>query len=50
MSIEIQQILAASPATTRGQPTQLSCDLKGERIAYAVRTSLPLPFPSSEWS
>lgn len=37
MSIEIQKILAASPSTTRGQPTQLSCDSKGERIAYAVR-------------
>lgn len=36
MSIEIEKILAASPATTRGQPTQLSVDAKGERIAYAV--------------
>jgi hypothetical protein len=36
MSIEIDKILAAAPATTRGQPTQLSCDPKGERIAYAV--------------
>lgn len=36
MSIVIEKILAASPATTRGQPTQLSTDSKGERIAYAV--------------
>jgi len=36
MSIEIDKILAASPATTRGQPTQLSVDAKGERIAYAA--------------
>jgi hypothetical protein len=36
MSVEIEKILAAAPATTRGQPTQLSCDPKGERIAYAV--------------
>lgn len=36
MSITIERILAATPATTRGQPTQLSCDPKGERIAYAV--------------
>ena len=36
MSIELETILAANPATTRGQPTILSCDAKGERIAYAV--------------
>lgn len=36
MSITIDKILAANPATTRGQPTHLSCDPKGERIAYAV--------------
>jgi hypothetical protein len=29
-------IWAASPTTTRGQPTPLSSDPKGERIAYAV--------------
>ena len=40
MSIEIEQILAASPATTRGQPTPLSCDPKGERIAYAVSITI----------
>jgi hypothetical protein len=37
MSIELETVLAANPATTRGQPTVLSCDAKGERIAYAVR-------------
>lgn len=36
MSITIDKIFAAAPATVRGQPTQLSCDSKGERIAYAV--------------
>jgi hypothetical protein len=36
MSLTIDKILAAAPVTTRGQPTQLSCDAKGERIAYAV--------------
>lgn len=40
MSIEIEKILAASPATTRGQPTQLSVDAKGERIAYASGKSI----------
>ncbi|KAK0733274.1 WD40-repeat-containing domain protein [Lasiosphaeria miniovina] len=40
MPIEIEQILAASPATTRGQPTQLSCDAKGERITYASGKSI----------
>lgn len=39
MSITVEKILAAAPITTRGQPTQLSCDAKGERIAYAVRPS-----------
>ncbi len=41
MSIELEKTLAAAPATTRGQPTQLSTDAKGERIAYAV-SSLPV--------
>jgi hypothetical protein len=36
MSLTIEKILAASPVTIRGQPTQLSSDPKGERIAYAV--------------
>ncbi|KAH6617298.1 WD40-repeat-containing domain protein [Chaetomium tenue] len=40
MSIELEKILAAAPATTRGQPTQLSCDAKGERIAYASGKSI----------
>ncbi|KAK4150714.1 quinon protein alcohol dehydrogenase-like superfamily [Chaetomidium leptoderma] len=40
MSIEIEKILAAAPATSRGQPTQLSCDAKGERIAYASGKSI----------
>ena len=31
-----ESIWAASPSTTRGQPTQLSSDSKGERLAYAV--------------
>ena len=35
-SITVDRILAAIPATTRGQPTQLSTDAKGLRIAYAV--------------
>ncbi|KAM7221324.1 WD40-repeat-containing domain protein [Rhypophila decipiens] len=35
MSIEIEKIWAGSPAVTRLQPTHLSCDPKGERIAYA---------------
>ena len=36
MSVTIEKILAASPNTERGRPTQLSTDPKGERIAYAV--------------
>ncbi|SPN99559.1 related to stress protein p66 [Cephalotrichum gorgonifer] len=40
MSITIDQILAAAPATLRGQPTHLSCDSKGERIAYASGKSI----------
>lgn len=36
MSITIDKILAASPNTERGRPTQLSSDPKGERLAYAV--------------
>ncbi|KKY39505.1 putative wd repeat-containing protein 2 [Diaporthe ampelina] len=40
MSITIDKILAAAPVTTRGQPTQLSCDAKGERIAYASGKSI----------
>jgi len=33
-------IYAALPSTTRGQPTPLSADLKGERIAYASNKSI----------
>lgn len=44
MSIELETILAANPATTRGQPTILSSDAKGERIAYAVRLPTGLQF------
>lgn len=40
MSIACDKILAASPNTTRGQPTQLSTDSKGERIAYASGKSV----------
>ncbi|KAH9900063.1 WD40 repeat-like protein [Xylariomycetidae sp. FL2044] len=40
MSITTEKIFAASPATTRGQPTQLSTDAKGERIAYASGKSI----------
>ncbi|OAQ82809.1 actin cortical patch component [Purpureocillium lilacinum] len=39
-SITIERILAAVPATTRGQPTQLSADSKGQRIAYASGKSI----------
>lgn len=37
-----ESIWAASPSTTRGQPTQLSSDAKGERLAYAVLFSYQL--------
>ncbi|KIW05719.1 uncharacterized protein PV09_03577 [Verruconis gallopava] len=40
MSIKSQAIWAASPSTTRGQPTPLSSDAKGERIAYASNKSI----------
>ncbi|TVY48666.1 putative WD repeat-containing protein [Lachnellula occidentalis] len=40
MSIKIDKILAASPNTERGRPTQLSTDPKGERIAYASGKSI----------
>ncbi|KAI9875457.1 MAG: WD40 repeat-like protein [Pleopsidium flavum] len=40
MSITAHGIWAASPSTTRGQPTQLSADPKGERIAYASNKSI----------
>ncbi|CAK1367485.1 unnamed protein product [Cercospora beticola] len=40
MSITPEAIWAASPSTTRGQPTPLSADSKGERIAYASNKSI----------
>ena len=40
MSINNQAIFAALPTTTRGQPTPLSADAKGERIAYASNKSI----------
>jgi WD40 repeat protein len=39
-SINIDRILAAVPATTRGQPTQLSVDPKSQRIAYPSGKSI----------
>lgn len=53
MSLTIEKILAPAPAilplgTDEGlQPTQLSVDNKGERIAYAVSLSFPSHMP---WS
>ncbi|KAL2003243.1 hypothetical protein VTN02DRAFT_4556 [Thermoascus thermophilus] len=40
MSIRNESIWAASPSTTRGQPTQLAADAKGERLAYASNKSI----------
>ncbi|KAI9652830.1 MAG: WD40 repeat-like protein [Alyxoria varia] len=40
MSITEDAIWAALPSTTRGQPTPLSSDPKGERIAYASNKSI----------
>ncbi|KAF1848353.1 WD40 repeat-like protein [Cucurbitaria berberidis CBS 394.84] len=40
MSLVSEAIWAASPTTTRGQPTPLSSDPKGERIAYASGKSV----------
>ncbi|KAF2477718.1 WD40 repeat-like protein [Lindgomyces ingoldianus] len=40
MSLISDAIWAASPSTTRGQPTPLSSDPKGERIAYASNKSI----------
>ncbi|KAK4998744.1 WD40 repeat-like protein [Elasticomyces elasticus] len=40
MSIKPEATWAASPTTTRGQPTPLSSDSKGERIAYASNKSI----------
>ncbi|KAK3069886.1 WD40 repeat-like protein [Teratosphaeriaceae sp. CCFEE 6253] len=40
MSITPEAIWAASPSTTRGSPTPLSSDAKGQRIAYASNKSI----------
>ncbi|KAK1070078.1 WD40 repeat-like protein [Friedmanniomyces endolithicus] len=40
MSITAEAIWAASPTTTRGSPTPLSSDSKGQRIAYASNKSI----------
>ncbi|MCJ1281740.1 WD40 repeat-like protein [Xylographa opegraphella] len=40
MSIKADGIWAAAPSTTRGQPTPLSSDASGERIAYANSKSI----------
>ncbi|ETN39097.1 uncharacterized protein HMPREF1541_05319 [Cyphellophora europaea CBS 101466] len=40
MSISPDGIYAALPTTTRGQPTPLSADSKGERIAYSSNKSI----------
>nr|POE47993.1 putative wd repeat-containing protein c9g1.05 [Quercus suber] len=40
MSITSEAIWAAVPTTTRGTPTPLSSDSKGERIAYASNKSI----------
>ncbi|KAF2834807.1 WD repeat-containing protein 2 [Patellaria atrata CBS 101060] len=40
MSITNESIWAAAPTTIRGQPTPLSTDPKGERIAYASNKSI----------
>lgn len=40
MLTQTEAIWAASPTTTRGQPTPLSADPKGERIAYASGKSV----------
>ncbi|KAJ2993301.1 hypothetical protein NUW58_g1884 [Xylaria curta] len=42
MPITIEKTLAASPVTTRGQPTQLSTDPAGTKIAYASGKSIYL--------
>lgn len=39
-TITIDRILAASPVTLRGQPTPISIDSKGQRIAYASGKSV----------
>ncbi|KAL9103299.1 MAG: hypothetical protein Q9163_001641 [Psora crenata] len=38
--LHVESLWAASPSTTRGQPTPLAADPKGERIAYASNKSI----------
>ncbi|KAF7589103.1 WD40 repeat-like protein [Aspergillus hancockii] len=38
--LKAKSIWAASPSTSRGQPTQLSSDARGERLAYAANKSI----------
>ena len=40
MSIQAVATWAASAGTIRGQPTQLSSDPRGERLAYASNKSI----------
>jgi WD40 repeat protein len=40
MSLKPGYIWAASPSTTRGQPTHLASDAKGERLTYASNKSI----------
>ncbi|EMC95779.1 hypothetical protein BAUCODRAFT_123075 [Baudoinia panamericana UAMH 10762] len=40
MSLKLESIWAASPTTTRGTPTPLSSDSKGERLTYASNKSI----------
>ncbi|KAL8927383.1 MAG: hypothetical protein Q9172_001381 [Xanthocarpia lactea] len=40
MSLKPDSIWAPSPSTTRGQPTQISADPRGERLAYANNKSI----------
>ncbi|KAI0407687.1 WD40 repeat-like protein [Xylaria palmicola] len=42
MPITIEKTLAATPVTTRGQPTQLSTDPAGTKLAYASGKSIYL--------
>ncbi|KAL8898034.1 MAG: hypothetical protein Q9192_002292 [Flavoplaca navasiana] len=55
MSIKSEAIWAPSPSTTRGQPTPISADPKGERLAYANNKSIFLrsidnPSASTQYS
>ncbi|KAI4228075.1 MAG: hypothetical protein L6R36_001928 [Xanthoria steineri] len=55
MSIKSESIWAPSPSTTRGQPTPISADPKGERVAYASNKSIflrsiDIPAVSTQYS